>query len=341
MIDRLLRPLKRGDKIGFFSPSFPGSQRYPKRFLRAYNLLNQEFEVVPGFLSKSKENTREYVSGTRFQRAQEINMLVEQCDCLISTIGGYNSNSILELIDYKKIESKKPIVIGYSDSCAVSLVINAITGIPTFVSQAVIPNFGEFPPFSLENYRFFLKSLVDVPPGEYQLEFSKFWTDEWINWENFKHEKVKKTNKWLFLNSGRVKGKLVGGNLDTMCSLLSTRFMPIIDTNTILLIEETSIDISQIERNLYTLKLHGVFDKIKGLIISKFENIDYLNSEKTELKIINEILGERRIPILSNFDNGHTHPSTLLPIGGYVTIDCNKKQFFIDFDSVFRRDSSA
>ncbi|HHJ6465762.1 TPA: LD-carboxypeptidase, partial [Streptococcus pyogenes] len=67
-----------------------------------------------------------------------------------------------------------------------------------------------------------------------------------------------------------------------------------------------------------TLALHGIFDKIGGLIISKFETIgensDVIND------IINEFVGHRKIPILLNFDCGHTHPSCLMPIGGKITL---------------------
>lgn len=333
---KLLRPLKRGDKIGLFSSSFPGSQRYPKRFKRACTLLNSEFKVIPGYLSNNNKIVNEYISGSRLQRAEEINLLIEECECLISTIGGYNSNSILELINYKKIESNRPIIIGYSDTCAVALAVYAVVGVPTFISQAAIPNFGEFPPFVLENYNLFMNSLVNIPREEVSIQAPSQWTDEWINWEDFERKKNFKKNNWSFINGGRARGKLIGGNLDTLCMLIGTKYMPKIDFDTILLIEESSIDISQIDRNLYTLKLHGVFNKIKGLIVSKFENVDYLNSKRNELTIIKEVLEDRRIPILANFDCGHTHPSMLLPIGGDVTIDCNEKEFLIDYMSVFK-----
>lgn len=126
------------------------------------------------------------------------------------------------------------------------------------------------------------------------------WTDEWINWETY--EKTKKTNKneWIIFNKGEFNGTLIGGNLDTIVGIIGTEYMPKITEDTILLLEDVYTDLGRLYRNFTTLALHGIFDKIGGLIISKFETIgensDVIND------IINEFVGHRKIPILLNFD---------------------------------------
>lgn len=328
--------LQYGDKIGVFSPSFPAGLEYPKRTERAFKFLSEYFTVILGELTSNKSKRKNYLSGSCEERAEEFNKLLDECKCLMPIIGGYNSNGILDLIDYHKIKEKKPIIIGYSDSCVICLAIYAKTGIPTFVSQAFVPTYGEFPPFVQFSYKYFVEMLIDgTKKGKILLSPTNEWTEEWINWEEYIKPKEKHPNKWEFHRNGVAKGTLIGGNLDTICSIIGTEYMPIINEDTILMIEETSLTIDQIERNLYILKLHGVFNKIAGLIVSKFENINYLHGNKDEYDIIDEIIGDKPFPILKRFDNGHTHPSTLLPIGGIISIDSVSNTVILETDSVF------
>lgn len=184
--------LTEGSKIGIFSSSFPGSYDYPERYIRGKEFLRKEgFEMIEGDLIGKKFS---YLSGSASQRGEEINSLVEKCDCLISTIGGYNSNSVLQYIDYTLVKNKKPIIIGFSDTTIIALAIYSKTNIPTFMSQALIPTYSEFEPFNEINFNYFKKLLVERF-DEYTIPMHDNWTDEWINWENMNVlKKRKKTN---------------------------------------------------------------------------------------------------------------------------------------------------
>lgn len=315
--------LTEGSKIGIFSSSFPGSYDYSARYLRGKEFLRKKgFEMIEGNLIGKKIS---YLSGLASERGKEINSLVKKCDCLISTIGGYNSNSVLQYIDYALVKNKKPIIIGFSDTTIISLAIYSKTNIPTFMSQALIPSYGEFEPFNEINYNYFKKLLVEQF-DEYIIPMNENWTEEWINWEKYERPKKTKSNNWKILKKGYCRGILIGGNLDSIISIIGTEYMPQITENTVLLIEETSIGLDHFERNLTTLALHGYLKKIKGLIVSKFEKMEGITEFRTVEDIIKEYLSDREIPILMDFDCGHTHPSALIPIGGEVEMDLTKRE---------------
>lgn len=208
-------------------------------------------------------------------------------------------NSILKYIDYDLFKQKSPIFIGYSDTTALALALYNKTGCITYLSQSVISNFGEFEPFNELNY-FYFDFMLQSKCETLMVQIPDVWTDEWINWETY--EKTKKTNKneWIIFNKGEFNGTLIGGNLDTIVGIIGTEYMPKITEDTILLLEDVYTDLGRLYRNFTTLALHGIFDKIGGLIISKFETIgensDVIND------IINEFVGHRKIPILLNFD---------------------------------------
>lgn len=303
--------------IGICSPSYPGTFHYQKRYKRGVEFLqNKGFTIVEGNLT-GKEGYRGEISGGVQDRAEELNQLIPRVDVIMTSIGGYNSNSILKYIDYDLFKQKSPIFIGYSDTTALALALYNKTGCITYLSQSVISNFGEFEPFNELNY-FYFDFMLQSKCETLMVQIPDVWTDEWINWETY--EKTKKTNKneWIIFNKGEFNGTLIGGNLDTIVGIIGTEYMPKITEDTILLLEDVYTDLGRLYRNFTTLALHGIFDKIGGLIISKFETIgensDVIND------IINEFVGHRKIPILLNFDCGHTHPSCLMPIGGKITL---------------------
>ncbi|HFX4045922.1 TPA: S66 peptidase family protein [Streptococcus pyogenes] len=299
------------------SPSYPGTFHYQKRYKRGVEFLqNKGFTIVEGNLTE-KEGYRGEISGGVQDRAEELNQLIPRVDVIMTSIGGYNSNSVLKYIDYDLFKQKSPIFIGYSDTTALALALYKKTGCITYLSQSVISNFGEFEPFNELNY-FYFDFMLQSKCETLMVQIPDVWTDEWINWETY--ERTKKTNKneWIIFNKGEFNGTLIGGNLDTIVGIIGTEYMPKITEDTILLLEDVYTDLGRLYRNFTTLALHGIFDKIGGLIISKFETIgensDVIND------IINEFVGHRKIPILLNFDCGHTHPSCLMPIGGKITL---------------------
>jgi len=73
----------------------------------------------------------------------------------------------------------------------------------------------------------------------------------------------------------------------------------------------------------------GVFNRISGLIFSRAR--DYSDDEKKKLEeklvsIIANEFGKPDLPIIANFDVGHTDPQLVLPLGVRAEIDCENKK---------------
>ena len=65
----------------------------------------------------------------------------------------------------------------------------------------------------------------------------------------------------------------------------------------------------------------GVFDKIAGLIISKSEVLNPQDAPFSYDDLIQEIVGKRDYPIISNFDCGHTVPMFTIAQMTQICID--------------------
>ena len=73
----------------------------------------------------------------------------------------------------------------------------------------------------------------------------------------------------------------------------------------------------------------NVFGQISGFIFSRAR--DYSDEEKKELEekiisIISKEFGKPDLPIVANFDIGHTDPQVVLPLGVKAEIDCKNKK---------------
>ena len=89
--------LRKGDAIGIFSPSSPATATAVKRYERGKNyLISKGFRLIEGSLCGKRDF---YRSGSIAERVSELNDLIRNPDvrCIMSSIGGMNSNSLLGL----------------------------------------------------------------------------------------------------------------------------------------------------------------------------------------------------------------------------------------------------
>ncbi|MFR1709317.1 MAG: S66 peptidase family protein [Clostridium sp.] len=321
--------LKKGDSIGIFSPSSPITYSCPKRFERAKKYLQDKgFKIVEGDLTGKCDF---YRSGNIEERAKELNDLIRnpEIKCIMSTIGGMNSNSILPYIDYEAFKKNPKIVIGYSDVTAILLAIYEKTGVTTYYGPALVASFGELQPFVNDTYDYFKEVVMDKIKIPHGIEMPQYWTDEYINWETQDRSKEVRENNWITVYEGVARGRVIGGNLNTMQGIWGSQYMPEIKDGDILFIEDSLKDAATIERSFSLLKLNGVFDRVSGIILGKHELFDDLNTGRKPYEILLEVLGDKRLPFIADFDCCHTHPMVTLPIGCQIELDATNKKVSI------------
>ncbi len=320
-----MKQLQRGDTIGIFSPSSPATVNAEPRYRRAKAFLESKgFVIKEGNLTGKSEG---YRSGTPKERAEELNELLRnpEITMIMSAIGGTNSNSMLPYLDYEAFKQNPKLVVGYSDTTALLLALYAKTGIPTFYGPALVPSFGEFEPLVDVTYRYFEQYFMHDGVIPYEVPMPDWWSDEPVNWLEKTTDKKLYPNEWVTGQSGAAEGRLIGGNLNTMYGFLGSSYFPEIMQGDILLIEDCTKTAAVVEKNLAMLKVHGVFEKVAGIILGKHELYDDLETGKLPLDLLLEQLDGLSIPILAEFDTCHTHPMHPLAIGKKVELDADAK----------------
>ncbi len=310
--------------VGVFSASSPISATVPVRYERGKKFLEGKgLRVVDGALYGKQDG---YRSGSIMERADEFNALLHDgsIQILMAAIGGNNTNAILPYIDYEYLKAHPKVIVGYSDTTALLLAIYAKTGLTTFYGPALASSFGELPPFVDLTWESFHQVVLEGPKAPYPYEKSPVWTDEYLNWADQSRSKEERPNAWLCVRPGRCRGRLVGGNLNTMEGFFGTPYMPEIRPGDILLLEDSLKDACTIERSFALLKLAGVLDRVGGIVLGKHELFDDNGTGRRPHEILLEVLGDRDIPILADFDCCHTHPMLTLPIGCEVELDAGE-----------------
>ena len=151
------------------------------------------------------------------------------------------------------------------------------------------------------------------------------WTDVMMDWESQTKAKPVIANEWQFIGEGKVRGRIIGGNLNTMSGIWGSPYMPDIAQGDILLIEDSLDNIAVVERSFNLLKLCGVFDRVAAIVLGKHELFDDKGTGRTPLDVLNEVLNGQKVPILCGFDSYHTHPMLVTPLGVEAELDFDKQ----------------
>ncbi|MGG2018035.1 S66 family peptidase [Bacillus sp. S10(2024)] len=317
--------LNKGDKIGVFSPSLPGTYTSSNRFERSKQFMESKgFIIVEGSLTGKCDG---YRSGSIKDRAQELNQLIQnpEIKCIMSSVGGSNSNSLLPYLEYEEIRKHPKIFVGYSDVTAILLGIYAKTGMTTFYGPSLISSLGELPPYVNDTFSSFEDVLIKNAALPYEYPVYPVWTDEQLNWQTQTRSKASYPNEWVCVKEGVVTGRLIAGNLMTMLSIWGSPYMPVIRKGDILMIEDCKKTAAIVEKHFSFLQINGVFEKIGGIILGKHEQFDDQGTGLTPSDILLEVMGDIDIPILADFDCCHTHPIVTMPIGGTVELNATQK----------------
>lgn len=318
--------LTPGCTIGIFSSSRPITAEYPKATQCAARYLRSRgYRVKFGALTGKEECV--YRSGSILERAREFNDLIhdDSVQCLMASAGGFVSNSILPYLDYEYLREHPKIIVGHSDITSLLLGIYAQTNIntyygPNFITSLSLPE--KYASISLESLE---RATCN---GLYAYDCPPFYCDT-VSWDCTTESAMiscEKTNHYKTVSGGMCEGRLIGGNLSTLCSLIGSPYMPEIRDGDILFLEEIGGSPDFCERFYSQLALNGIFNKIGGLILGKHKGYDSLGTQYSEIQILLEVLRERRFPILADFDCGHTVPILTLPIGRTARMDADKQR---------------
>ncbi len=300
---QIIKPnqLRRGDIIGICAPaSPPASDANLNRGIIYLEQLGFRIELGKNVLRKNG-----YLAGTDKQRAADLNSLFANPNvmAIFSVRGGYGSHRILPLLDYNLIKNNPKIFVGYSDITAIQLALFAKCGLVTFSGPMV---------------------AVEMAEGLENTTEERFWK---MLTSKDKPNSIAGKAKIPVAKRRTATGKLIGGNLSIISSLVGTQYFPNTD-NTIFILEDIDERPYRIDRMLMQLKLADVFMKMNGIVLGDFSRCrpEKGKPSLTIKKIFQETFSTFMFSVLSDIRYGHLKNSIPFPMGVYVKLDGKKNQ---------------
>lgn len=284
--------LKRGDTIAIVAPAKSIEVEhieYARIFWkkRGYKVL----------LGENLLGNHHYFSGTEQERFSDFKMALnnDEVKAVICARGGYGCVQILDMINWAGMLDEPKWVVGFSD----------VTFFHQHLNYMEVESLHASMPLNYKgNSKEALDSLVGALEGK-SIEY---------NWES-EHAK-----------EGKSEGKLLGGNLSIVHSLLGSDSQPDY-RNSILYLEEVGEHLYAIDRMFYALEKNGVLNKISGLVIGGMTFISDTNPGfgASLHELVLKHFRFRKIPIAFDFMAGHIDDNRALRLGANYSLEIESK----------------
>lgn len=301
----LLRPrrLQPGMTVGLVTPASNVWEDEDIRFA---------CDVVESLGFKVKEGNNlyqrtQYLAGPDEARAADFNGMFADpdVDAVFCLRGGYGTPRILPLLDYENIRRNPKVLLGYSDITALLNAIYHRSGVITFHGPIAAQNFtdytlGEFSKVLMHGER--PVPLGAPPPFEGA------------------PGRVEDKNRITRFAGGSVRGRLIGGNLTLLTSLLGTPFEPDF-RDKILFLEDVGEAPYRVDRMLTQLWLAGKLQQVAGIVFGKFTEADVEGNTFSIEHVLRERCQNLGVPVIRGLMIGHVEDQTVIPVGAMAELD--------------------
>jgi muramoyltetrapeptide carboxypeptidase len=281
--------LKKGDKICLLSPA--------KAIEPALVFDAKEFWEKEGYVVEIGEfalGQDHYFSGDVVGRTSDFQHALDddETKAIICNRGGYGCIQLMDRLNWSGFLKNPKWIVGFSD----------VTVFHQYLQHFEFKSIHATMPLNYaSNSEEALSSIKNILAGNLPLY------------------KVKPSH---FNKNGQAAGKLIGGNLSILYSLIGTEFQPDY-SNSILFIEDLSEQLYHLDRMFYSFAKAGILRKIKGLVVGGMT--DMKDTEipfgKTYQDIILSHFQFQNIPILFDFPAGHIDDNQALLFGSDVCLN--------------------
>jgi muramoyltetrapeptide carboxypeptidase len=230
--------------------------------------------------------------------------------------GGWGSARVLPYLDYALIARKPKVLIGFSDITALLNTIHQRTGLVTFHGPVASSTFETY---SLENFRRVVMSpepagVLAMPPKR-------------------PNDLVDRMNRVIKLSPGKATGRLAGGNLTILASLMGTPY-EIDSEGAILFLEDIREELYRVDRMLTQLALGGKFERMAGMAFGRCTQCNVSGPAFSLEEILRDRFGSLGKPAISGLSFGHIEQKLTLPVGITATLDAGAGTLSLDEGAV-------
>ncbi|MDE7159471.1 MAG: LD-carboxypeptidase [Muribaculaceae bacterium] len=293
-------PLRKGDRVAILAPASIVDRHYVDGAAELLKAFGYEPVIFPSALGTESSGT--YAASVETRVAEFRSAWSDPAiKCIICARGGYGCIHLLPHLDREFITATPKWLAGFSD----------VSALHAMLSQYGIPSLHA--PMARH-----LAMMGAVDPD----------TQALFQWLEGAREMSFEIPTHPFSREGSATGRLLGGNLAVLNSLAGTPY-DILDRaatgeDVILFIEDVSEAIYAVERMVMRLRLNGVLDSLRGLIIGQFTDYhadrNFLTMEEMLRHRLTEWGVRADIPVAFGFPVGHVSDNRPLAESSTATL---------------------
>ena len=288
--------LKPGDGVSIVAPASSPRQATFESAMAAFTAAGYGPKVYRDFCDAGG-----YLAGSDAERIDELEAAFRdpETSMVLAVRGGYGCGRILDGVDFDLLGSRPKIVCGYSDLTALHAAVQHRTGLLSFHGPNLAFGLGGSGESTEAERRATLELLTGMSGPGTNLLGTEASVEP--------------------ITAGVAEGRLAGGNLAVLMSLVGTPWEPELD-GSILLLEDTGESTYRIDRLLTQLADSGRLAKIAGAVLGYFSKTGDGPPVDAVLREFFEPLG---IPVVTGAAVGHEHPNLPMPLGARVRLDAS------------------
>lgn len=348
--------LKENGTIGFVAPSFGcSSEPYRSAFLNAqrkWKEMGYHLLLGPNCFADCGVG----ISNTPKLCAKELMDCYQdsKSDCLISCGGGELMCEVLSYMDFAAIKQAAPKwYMGYSDNTNMTYLLATLCDTASLYGPCAAA-------FGMEPWHKSLDDAMGILTGksagypetakgasgsEFVLEGYDKWEAESLKNEESPLEPYHVTEPRLLKcylgheeitgrkEPVRFSGRLIGGCMDCLITLLGTRFDKTREfaekyrqDGIIWFLEACDLNVFSIRRAMWQMEEAGWFQYVKGFLIGRPRLFGQEMMGLDMYKAVLQVAGEKNVPVIMDADLGHLPPMMPIVVGsmGEVKVQENK-----------------
>jgi muramoyltetrapeptide carboxypeptidase len=291
--------LSAGARVALVAPA--GPLRGPEELdASAANARSLGWEPLAGANVLARHD---YLGGTDAERLQDLNTALadDRVDGIWCVRGGYGAMRILPHVDWASLARRPRALIGFSDVTALHAAASTRCGLVTYHAPTARATLTDFSRTSLR------RAVVEGcdPCG--------------------------RADGARTVRGGCARGRLVGGNLALLASLVGTPFAPDY-RGALLVLEDIGEPAYRLDRMLSQLRLSGALAAIAGLVVGHFTEAapgHELSSHSLDA-LVAEAADVAGVPAISGAPIGHIDDQWTIPLGASARLDADARTLTVE-----------
>ena len=262
-----------------------------------------------------------FTSGTAEERAEELNTLFadDSIDAILCLKGGYGSAAMLDMLDYDMIAEHPKLFIGFSDITVLHTALNQKAGLVTIHG----PMMSTLHPPEVAESSTNEDGSDEAVPGTADYSWTQFLKGITLNTAPGEPE-MPEGRSLEGIVAGKASGKLVGGNLSMIVSLVGTDHQ-LDGMGCILFLEETHEDAYRIDGMLLQLYQSGLLDRVDGIVYGNFNSC--WDGDLRVEQVLEKYAVMVGKPAIKGLPAGHAGANMFLPLGVEAQIEVREDGF--------------